>query len=103
MRAKHIKKIRAKMKAFLVLESHGMFGDFTYGREPFCTSVPFEHYTRVMARKPKEAAYRYMKRNHKLKDLNSIYGQPVECMAMFAKLRILPELTPYKRFITFWQ
>lgn len=102
MKAKHIKKIKAKMQRFLVLRSFGQFGDFMYGREPFGEAVPHEDYEEVMARNPKEAAKRYMKRTHAIRDLNRYDKVPDESNAMFGVLRILPKDKPYLRFVTFW-
>lgn len=102
MKAKHIRKIKSKMIPFLVLRSHGMFGEFAYGREPFCTPVPLNHYTEVMARNPKEAAKRFMKRTHCTSDLNRWDRIPEETSSSFGLLKILPKNKPYQRFVTYW-
>jgi len=103
MKAKKITKLRKELKTYLVLRSFGMFGDFNYGTRISGKPVPLDHYKEVMARTPKEAAYRYMKRTHALEDFNRWDRKPDETNAMFAKLQILPKDKPYDRFITYWK
>jgi hypothetical protein len=60
MKAKLFKKIRKKTQKFLVLRSFGMFGDF---KNRVGNRYTIEYYTEVLARNPKEAAFRYNSHN----------------------------------------
>jgi len=94
MKARRIRKIKDKMKPFLVLRSFGWWGEFTY---------EYKDYTEVMARTHEEAAYRYMKRTHALEDFNNHNNRPQLCNVTFAKLRVVPKDTPYDRHVKFYR
>ncbi len=92
MKAKQITKLRAKTRYYMVLRSYGMFGDFS-GR----------HYTTVLARSPKEAAKRFMKRTNAIKDLNNHDQTPDQTNKMFGTLKVMPTDSPFERHVTYWK
>ena len=99
-RKKTFSERRSEAKEFLVLRSHGMFGNFTnYWND----SVSISEYTKVIARTPKEAAYRFFRRTNTIMDISRWDGEPTETNEMFAKLKIVsPTYLNFKKF-TYWK
>lgn len=99
MKAKHIRKIRKSTAYFLVLKSDGMFGDFKNynGHEKDLTS-----YKEVLARSPKHAAERFMKRISAIKELTHWDGTAHETQEIFAKVKVIPKDMPFKRLVKYF-
>lgn len=99
MKAKLISKIKSQMRDYLVLKTHGMFGDFQdYNGKDY----PLSFFEEIKARNPKEAAFRYFKRIHKLNDFSRYDQTPEETNETFGKVKVLPKDKPFERFITYW-
>jgi hypothetical protein len=101
MKASKFKKLRRLMRPFMVLRSYGMFGDFSHPGLYKKTGLLW--YTKVMARSPKEAAYRYMKRNHTVKEFCNYDNRPDETSEQWAKLKVMPADTPFARFVKYYK
>jgi hypothetical protein len=93
MKARHFKKLRKKVKVYLVERSAGMWGNF-------CDSIPQKQ---VVGLSYQNAVYRYTKRTHTIQDITNVYSNPTEIDSMFGKWKIVPADTPYKRFVKYFR
>lgn len=87
------------MIRWLCLRSDGLFGDF---KDYKGDNKPVSYYSVVMARSEREAAARFMKRTHATKDLSRFDGTPEQTSENFGKVKIMPALWPFERFVTYW-
>ena len=88
------------MKTFICVKSKGLFGDFSGNKSFF--DADLDYGDEVMARSPEEAALRFMKRKHALKELRSWNGRPHETDKTFGRIRVVPKSNPFPRFVTYW-
>jgi hypothetical protein len=94
MKAKKIKKIRLKMKPYLVQRSYAVCGCF-YSIKSMKDVV--------LARSEKEAVKRYCKRTHATGDLNAFDKVPYTICKMFAVWMVVPFEKSFERFVTYWK
>lgn len=98
MKAKKIQKIRSTHEIYLVVESKGLFGDFSKGYSRFSGETELTEGYRILARNPEHAAKRYIKRFWLQLNLLSVR----ETVEKWATLRVVPESTPYKRKVKYY-
>ena len=86
MKAKLFKKLRPQVKWYYVRSSSGLFGSFTgdfKGEE-------------VLARNPREAVSRFLKRYHRHETHES------ETTYEWAEIRVILKDKPFDRYTTYW-
>lgn len=94
MKAKHIKKLRTKIKHYYVLSCEGLFGIYT-GKEDIITNG-----TIIYGRSPCDAIYRARK-HQCITSEDYFFGYETTCM--WAKYATMPINKPFKRNIEYWK
>lgn len=102
MKAKKFRRLRKKVKVYLVLKSKGEIGIFS-AEKFMMTSYQLANYTEVIARYSEEAARRFMKRIHAVHEFSRYDFEPEQIDEPLAKLEIFPKHTREEKFITYWR
>ena len=93
MKAKRIKKLRAKLKYYFVSETVHLFGSWDSDLNKMCGGIKK---IRVLAISPEDAVFRYLKRKH-------VFIEDIcEVQSDWAKYRVILEKPLLSNIYTYW-
>lgn len=94
MTANQIRKVKKRMKLYLVLTTH--FGFDTYER-----FNPEKCY-KIYGYSERNAAFRFLKRFKMLSTLRAANNRPLETLAMFAKVVVVLAEKPFSKYMRYY-